>query len=149
VTVFADSSAIVGSYLCEPVTVSDIGERFVVSDIAQVEVTSAVWRRARAADVPAEHAATISAGFAADCLGTAGEEPRFVSVPVTDAVLAEARHVIATRGLRSLDAIQLATAIVVRQADPDCDTVAVLDRRLRDAVAAEGFRLLPANLSGP
>lgn len=142
-TTFVDSSAIVTRYVSEPLTVVFVGDHYVVSAISHVEVPSALWRRARMAEISAQHAARKSQEFELDCVGAVDEPPLFTSVAVNHAVLGTARQ-LTTRGLRSLDAIQLATAMVVRDADPECDTVAALDRRLRDAAAAEGFRLLPS-----
>jgi predicted nucleic acid-binding protein len=46
--------------------------------------------------------------------------------------------------LRGADAVQLASALVAREADPDVNTMAVFDRRLRTAASTEGLALLPA-----
>jgi hypothetical protein len=46
--------------------------------------------------------------------------------------------------LRGADAVQLASALLARQADPAVSMMAVFDERLRAAASAEGFTLLPA-----
>jgi len=49
----------------------------------------------------------------------------------------------ATHALRALDALQLASALAARRADPSCATFACLDLRLRAAAAGAGFVVSP------
>jgi predicted nucleic acid-binding protein len=76
--------------------------------------------------------------------GTEDERPRFAVAAVTSEILDEAARLSARHGLRASDAVQLATAMAVRTADPSCTDIAVFDTALRDAAAAEGSRTIPA-----
>ena len=62
---------------------------------------------------------------------------------ISRAVQAAARH-----GLRAYDAVQLATALLTRDALGRLDEFASFDRQLRQAAAAEAFELVPASLEG-
>jgi predicted nucleic acid-binding protein len=74
------------------------------------------------------------------------ESFRLSLVSVTSDIVAEAARMVARHDLGSLDAVHLATASVVRRTiDPEV-VVAVFDRRLRVALTAEGFALVPALL---
>ncbi len=146
-SVFADSSALVKLYADEPGhesvrTLSPL----VVSQLARVEVPSAIWRKQRLAELDASAARLLTSAFEADWSGTEDESPRFSAVATTTAVLDGAARLCAVHGLRAYDAVQLACASAARDAIPECRTVAAFDRRLRDAAAAEGFSLVPAVL---
>ncbi|CAN5835113.1 hypothetical protein BH24ACT3_BH24ACT3_13610 [soil metagenome] len=116
----------------------------VVSTLSRVEVASAIWRKHRLAELSVDEAATLAPDFAADYHGQDGVEARFASVPVAPAILEGASRLLAAHDLRASDAIQLATALAVRTADPDCGRFACCDRRLR-AAAAEGFAMEPSS----
>lgn len=62
----------------------------------------------------------------------------------TGAVLEAAARLCAVHGLRAYDAVQLASALAVRDAVPECRTFAAFDRQLRAAAAAEGFTPAPS-----
>ncbi|MDQ2729820.1 MAG: hypothetical protein M3Y91_18630 [Actinomycetota bacterium] len=91
-----------------------------VEQPATVEVPASLWRKQR--------------------LG----EPRFISVLMVAAVMERAARLCAVHGLRAYDAVQLGSAVCVREVESSCETVAVFDVTLRRAAAAEGFALLPA-----
>ena len=82
--------------------------------------------------------------FEADLFGTSQKPPRFVALAVTAPLLEAAARLVAVHGLRASDAVQLATALAAREADPDCRSFACFDRTLRAAAAAHGFALVPA-----
>ncbi|MDQ6783137.1 MAG: hypothetical protein M3063_06800 [Actinomycetota bacterium] len=46
-------------------------------------------------------------------------------------------------GLRAYDAVQLGSALAVRDVEKGCRSVAAFDAGLRRAAAAEGFALVP------
>jgi hypothetical protein len=108
----------------------------VVSGVARVEVPAALWRKHRLDELSAEDAAVLLAAFEADWLGGAA----FAVVGVRDDILDTAAHAVAIHPLRSFDAIQLASALTARSADPDLTEFACFDARLAAAAAAEGFR---------
>ena len=146
---FADSSALVTLYADEP------GRRFggalenpLVSQLARVEVPSAIWRKHRIGELNASDARTLVDAFEADYFGADDEPPRFLAVAVTSAVLDDAARMTAAHGLRGYDAVQLASACAARSAGAGCRTFAAFDRALRSAAAAEGFAVAPAGHGG-
>lgn len=146
-TVFADSSALVKLYADEPghERVREL-PTLVVSQLARVEVPSAIWRKQRLGELDSGAARLLTSAFEADWSGTEEERPRFSVVTPTVAVLEGAARLCAVHGLRAYHAVQLACASVARDAVPECQTFAAFDRHLRSAAAAEGFSLVPAVL---
>ncbi len=65
-------------------------------------------------------------------------------MPVADAVIATSVVCLRRHRLRGADAVQLASALRARDADPAVDTMAAFDRQVREAARAEGFSVLPA-----
>jgi predicted nucleic acid-binding protein len=116
---------------------------FVVSTLARVEVPAALWRKHRIGELSAQDADILSAAFELDLFGDADHEPRLVAVSVVGDVLEQAAHLVAAEPLRAYDGVQLATAVVAREADPDLATFACFDHDLRDAAARHGFALIP------
>ncbi|MGH2961962.1 MAG: type II toxin-antitoxin system VapC family toxin [Solirubrobacterales bacterium] len=114
-----------------------------MSGIARVEVPAAVWRKQRIAELSVAEAAVLVQAFEVDLLGTPEEEPRFAAIDVRAAVLDGAASLLAAHGLRAYDAVQLASALAAREADPDCESFACFDHELRDAASASGFTLIP------
>jgi uncharacterized protein len=108
-----------------------------------VEVPAALWRKHHGGELDAHHAGVLTAAFEADYYGDDAEEARFVVMGVPAGILDDAARQVATHGIRADDAVQLASAIAARDADPDCATFACFDQRLRRAASAEGFDLLP------
>ena len=66
----------------------------------------------------------------------------FAIMAVDESIVVEAARQAARHGLRAYDAVQLASAIAARGADPSVDTFAVFDLKLRASALAEGFSLL-------
>jgi len=124
-------------------SVRDLGT-VVVSALARVEVPSALWRKQREGALEADAAAVLTALFEADYLGDEDRPPELIALAVTGAVLEEAARLSAVHALRALDAVQLASALAARTADPDCTTFVCFDRRLREAAVLTGFRVQPA-----
>jgi predicted nucleic acid-binding protein len=143
VIAFADSSALVSHYDPTETDVLPSLPTIVVSAIARVEVVSGLWRKARASNISAVRARVPIQTFEADWAPSGSTVPKYRRVAVDAAVLERASAIVAVHGLRSLDAIQLASAIAARDAEPECRTMVVLDERLRNAAAAEGFDILP------
>jgi uncharacterized protein len=147
VTAFADSSALVKLYADEPghERIRELSG-LVVSQLARVEVPSAIWRKQRLGELYADAARLLTSAFEADWSGTEEELPRFSAVTATVAVLEGAARLCAVHGLCAYDAVQLACALAARDAIPECQTFAAFDRQLRAAAAAEGFVLVPSTL---
>lgn len=149
-TVFADSSALVKLYVPEAQyrTVRRIAEPFVISALARAEVPAAFWRKHRVGEISIADAVTLSAVFAADEEGAGLDAPRFSSIAPTERVLRVAARAIARHPLRAYDAVQLASALLTREALGEMIGFATFDRTLRSAAAAEGFRLVPEAIEG-
>jgi uncharacterized protein len=144
-TTFVDSSALVKLYADEAGHEEIRALNAVaVAQLARVEVPSAFWRKQRTGELNATDTQLLTAEFEADYFGTEDERPRFAVAAVTPEILDEAARLCARHGLRAYDAVQLATALAVRTADPSCTDIAVFDTTLRNAAAAEGFRTIPA-----
>jgi len=63
-------------------------------------------------------------------------------------LLDSAAKLSAVHGLRTMDAVQLASGCAAREADAGCDSFACFDQVLRRAAATEGFSLIPHDLGG-
>jgi uncharacterized protein len=111
----------------------------VVSALSLTEVLAALWRKVGRGELDDEQAATLDRAFIADV--RAG---RFAVLPVADAVVVRSLACVRRHRLRGADAVELASALMAREADPAVSTMAVFDRRLRTAASAEGMALLPA-----
>lgn len=110
-----------------------------VSALSLTEVVAAVWGKVARGELDAQQAATLDRAFIADVRGG-----RFAVMPVADAVVARSLACVRRHRLRGAHAIQLASALMARDADSEVSAMAVFDRRLRGAASAEGLTLLPA-----
>lgn len=150
-TVFEDASALVARYAAEP------GRRpsrarvvvVVVSAVSRVEVTSAIWRKQRMGELSPGQARTLVDAFISDLtnpgMGETGDADAVTYLPVAvgPAVLDTAVGLCGVHGLRAYDAVQLASALRARVADPDVTDLVTYDVALHRAAAAEGFRVNP------
>lgn len=142
---FLDSSAVLKRYLREDGSSATRAlEAMAVSSLARVEVGAALRRKQREGVLGAVEADALIASVALDCAGTRTVEPVYRVVPMREPVIVRAVELCGRHALRAYDALQLASAHVVREIDTGCDTFACFDARLRDTAAAEGFLLLPA-----
>jgi predicted nucleic acid-binding protein len=116
----------------------------VISSIARVEVPAALWRKERLGELQSADAEVLVAAFEADYHGTDSEPPAFAAVALAPVVLETAAQVTATHALRAYDAVQLASAVAAREADPGCAEFACYDDALRAGAARSGFGLIPA-----
>jgi predicted nucleic acid-binding protein len=115
----------------------------VVSAITRAEVPSALWRKARTRELDDNAARILVNAFELDFHGDPNSEPRFTIVSLTEPVLVAAARETARHALRAYDAVQLASALAVREIDPRCTHFACFDADLRGAASREGFTLLP------
>lgn len=118
-------------------------EAIAISALARVEVPAALWRKHRLGELDASDAATLTAAFERDYHGDRQRRARFAVVAAAPGVLEAAADRAAAQGLRAYDAVQLASGMAARTADPDCRAFACFDEELRAAAAAVGFRLIP------
>jgi predicted nucleic acid-binding protein len=118
-------------------------EALAVSALARVEVPAALWRKHHIGELDSRQARVLTHAFEADFSGTAEEPERFAVIAAATRVLERASGIVATHALRAHDAVQLASGLAARDADPTCETFACFDETLRTAAAANGFVLLP------
>lgn len=143
-TVFEDASAIVARYASEP------GRQqrprapvVVVSGVSQVEVSSAMWRKQRIGELSPDQARVLVDAFlsALRSRSSSPDTVTYLPVSVSADVLDTAVVVCGVHGLRAYDAVQLASAIQARAADPTITEFVTYDASLHRAAAAEGFRV--------
>lgn len=139
-TVYADTSAVVKLYVDEPGSAEvRLVEAMYVCDMTRVEVPAALWRKSRMGEIDREESERLLHWFEDDAELAAG---RFIPIEVTRDVLRQAASLTGTHALRAYDAVQLAVAIRVAEADSTCRTFASFDRDLNVAATHEGFELL-------
>jgi uncharacterized protein len=110
----------------------------VVSELARVEVPAALWRKHRLRDLSGTEAGELVVQFEWDWF----EARRFDVMPARHDVLESAAGILAGHPLRAFDAVQLASALAAREADPELIRFACFDRSLATAAAAEGFQII-------
>ena len=118
-------------------------DTLVVSALARVEVPSALWRKTRTGELEDSSASTLVRAFEMDFHGGGDSESRFTIVALSEPILVAAAHESARGALRAYDAVQLASALTVRDLDPLCSQFACFDADLRRAAGHAGFTLLP------
>ncbi len=118
-------------------------DTLVVSALARVEVPSALWRKARTGELEDSAASILVRAFELDFHGDSHLESRFTIVALSEPILVAAARESARGELRAYDAVQLASALAVRDFDPQCSHFACFDRDLRRAAGHAGFSLLP------
>jgi hypothetical protein len=111
-----------------------------MSALSLTEVLAAVWGKVAQGELDDEQAAILDRAFIADV-----RDGRFAVIPVDEAVVGRSLACVRRHRLRGADAVQLASALMAREADPAVGAMAVFDRRLRTAATAEGLALLPAH----
>lgn len=114
-----------------------------VSLLARLEVPAAIWRKVRTGAVASVDASVLTHEFEADWSPGGVEKGRFIVVGLSLAILESAAGMAAIHALRAYDAVQLASAVAARDADPSCDSFACFDAELREAAAAHGFAVIP------
>ncbi len=105
------------------------------SDLAYVEMHAAVARRTREAAMDRSTANEALAGFRR-------EWPELARVAVSRDILARAADLVALHPLRSLDAVHLASALLVATGAPEPLRFGSADERLLAAARAEGLTAL-------
>lgn len=103
--------------------------------MTRVELASALERRAREARLSLSERSRLLAR--AHRIADDAHEVIDVHAVRIRAVTVLARH-----ALRAADAAQLGAALLIAEPDPSSLTMVVLDRRLADAAAREGLRVL-------
>lgn len=141
---FLDSSALVKLYHKEPGT-DRVEQLFaaadsvlIISELASVELHSALARKARTGEITPEAQEEVAQNFDHDCA------TRFEVEPLNSAVVLQAKNLVQKHGrelaLRTLDALQLASAVLARSQG---DLVFVsADTNLNGVAEAEGLTTL-------
>jgi uncharacterized protein len=109
-----------------------------------VEVPSALWRKARTSELDDAAASILVSAFELDFHGDPDSHSRFTIIPPTEPILVTAAREAARHALRAYDAMQLASALAVRDVDSRCARFACFDTELRRAASRSGFQLLPS-----
>jgi predicted nucleic acid-binding protein len=140
---FLDSSAFAKLFIAESGTdrlVELVGRcedrHRTISILADIEVRSAIRRRQATGDITHDDAESALASLT--------QEARcIVQQPLNQPVLDQSIAVIDRQALRALDAIQLASALVVRKTLKPYDSLVFVasDKRLLEAAIAEGLKI--------
>lgn len=118
----------------------------VVSRIARVEVSSALWQKHRQRELTADDLVILLATFESEWVAAGDEGGPFQIIDVSHGILELAATSLARHALRAYDALQLASAMAARDVDDGVTEFACFDRQLREAAVAEGFDLLPSRM---
>jgi uncharacterized protein len=132
VNLYVDASALVKRYVAEP------GSEMVRAAMAQADA----WFMCRIGFVETYRATGVAAGERV-AQRFAAEWPAFGRVEVDAALTDQAAALALRHGLRTLDALHLAAALVLPRDDL---VLAVWDERLRRAAREHDLRLLPESV---
>lgn len=139
-TLFFDTSALIKRYLAEPgsswvktQTAPVAGNTIVVSQITQVELLSVIARHQRGNLISTQQATALRRVVITHAT------VEYLEVTVDGLLIVATRRIVSQHYLRSLDAIQLASALEARRVLPGPIEFIAADRRLLAAAAAEGF----------
>ena len=144
-SVFEDASALVTRYVVETGRETPVRSSVVViSAVSQVEVASAIWRKQRMGELSPSRARVLVDAFLRDLNASyqrlsATAVVTYLPVATSTAVLDDAVSLVGVHGLRAYDAVQLASAVLARAADPTLTELITYDVALHRAAAAEGF----------
>lgn len=112
----------------------------VVSALSMTEVLAAMWGKTLRGELAQPQASVLDRAFISDL-----RRGRFEVLAVTHDVVQRSLDCVRRHRLRGADAVQLASALLARDADHSVGAMAVFDKRLRAAASAEGFTLLPGD----
>jgi uncharacterized protein len=142
---YFDASALVKRYVRESSTPSVRRllrqEPAATSRLSEAEISSALCRRHREGALTTRQCQRALDALRADL-------SRLEIVELSPAVVASVHPLLARHGLRAGDALQLASALMLREALGDELAFVAYDERLHAAARLEGFRVRPRSL-GP
>ena len=107
-----------------------------LSELTSIEFASAIWKRARKKDISILEAKEVTESFERDL-------PKYTFINHNTAIIDKARDLIVTyglRGLRSLDSIQLATAVALKN---ESDLFLTSDKLLNSFLMEESLLGFP------
>ena len=125
-----------GSETVQSLLIDNGNHTFIISELTIIEAHSAIRRREREGTISAERAARIIEQINDDKIN------RFVTQDLSSAMISEATRLIDDHPLRSLDALQLAGCLVLRQEKLVDPTFVCADIRLLDSANQEGLDIL-------
>jgi predicted nucleic acid-binding protein len=143
---YADTSSLVGAYFADEVRHLELrelllegDEQVVTSELARLELTSAVRAAARGGRI--DDAGPVMDRFDADC-GDRGPLALIRLVP--ERAFPEAHRLLVAHRLRSLDALHLSAALLLKRELVGVDDIVFVteDRDQARAARAEGFELV-------
>lgn len=108
-----------------------------VAEITSVEITSAIIRRSRGGTLTIADAEASLSRFEADTLN------EYITLEITSKLIADARRLVKTHGLRGYDAVQLSIAVSLNQSQIDMGlpviTFVSADNELLSAAESAGL----------
>ncbi len=113
-----------------------------VSRLSEVEIASALVRRAREGAFSAEERDRALASLPGDLAA-------WIMVELTAEVAAGARELLSRRRLRAGDAVQLASCLYLQRETGQALPFIAFDRTLAEAAHQEGLKVLPAPRRSP
>lgn len=143
---YLDASALVKRYVIEPgsretIALTADAEITATSIISRAEVAAALGKAARLGLVTHDAARNAQRSFASDW-------PDLARVPVTEALVERADALAWEHGLRSYDAVQLASALSWQESVGQEIVVATFDRQLWEAATRTGLKPWPEKRPG-
>ncbi|MDX1995452.1 MAG: type II toxin-antitoxin system VapC family toxin [bacterium] len=146
-TFFVDTSALAKRYLIETgstwtrqLMLPASGNVIIISDLTPVEFFSLLLRRQRAGNVSSTRMSVLQSGFLAHLTTD------YLSVPLEEPVLTQARDLVLKYVLRPPDALQLASALHAVNILGETITFVCADNDLLTAAVGEGFQTDNPNL---
>lgn len=143
---YLDASALVKRYLVErgsreTIALTTESEMIATSIVTRAEVAAALAKAARVGIVTEDRARKAQRSFA-------GDWPDLVRVPVTEALMERAEAFAWDHALRGYDAVQLASALTMRESVGAEIVLATFDQQLWDAASRAGLKAWPDKLPG-
>jgi len=137
---YVDSSALVKHYV-ESEAGSSFASKHITthkayaSSIVQVEVFSALSRKLQMREISRESVGKIKEMFTSDCMRTG-------IIEVSDDVINEAQSLVFKLSIKTLDAIHLASSIILRRITEETFPFITADKRLAYAAKREKFEVI-------
>ncbi|MBS1580300.1 MAG: type II toxin-antitoxin system VapC family toxin [Bacteroidetes bacterium] len=103
-----------------------------LAEITKIEFASAIWKKVRTKEISQQQAKTTVALFESDCL-------KFSFIATDSLIIEKAQLLITeygTKGLRTLDSLQLATAVSLKQ---KAEVFITADKLLQDLFKIENL----------
>lgn len=137
---YVDSSVLVKHYVEDEVGSSLASEyitsyKVYASCVMQIEVFSALARKLQLQEVSIEEVTRIKDMFLSDC-------QKIGMIEVSDDVIKEAQNLVFKTSIKTLDAIHLASSILLRRVTEATPPLITADKKLAFAAKNEGFEVI-------